>query len=121
MTQQRSVEQKVADTVMTFNALQAEVVTPAMRGMIDKLTNFPAPELPSREDLNAMEPEVQVAVVNSYERQMRSYASLIEGGMAVARLVAAGERTAMLAAAILNQSGVVKPVFTQPTDGGEEV
>ena len=93
---QRTVEQKVGDTVAAYNALRDEVTPTPMRSLINKMAEVP------------MGPDSDVA----------AYASLVQASLALARVVAANDRAAMIAAAMITQSGVSRPLVS--TDGDIE-
>lgn len=85
MTLHRSNEQKVADTATVFNALRDEITPAPFRNLINKMVEFPVTE----------------------GTDMAAYASLVQASMSIARIVAANDRQALLAAAIITQSGRV--------------
>jgi len=90
MTQNRTVAEKVSDAIRVYDQLRAEITTPEMRALITKMTSMQ----PGEKD------------------DMAAYAALVQASLQLARVVAANDRTAMLAAAMLTQSGVSRPVIT---------
>lgn len=89
MSTNRTVAQKTADTLVAYEALRAELTPVQMRELITKMTS----QTPGEGD------------------DIAAYTSLVQASLHLARVVAANDRTAMLAAAMLAQSGVARPVF----------
>jgi hypothetical protein len=90
----RTVEQKVGDTAAAFNALSADITPEPLRWMVTDLTSVDITET----------------------TDVAAYASLVQSSIHVARIVAANDRAAMLAAAMITQSGVARPVVTTEGD-----
>lgn len=84
MPQPRTLDQKIGDTVQAFAVLRDEVTPPSFRGLINKLTEVPV----------------------GPDTDMVAYASLVQGSLHLARIIAGNDRNAMLAAAIITSSGV---------------
>lgn len=89
MAQTRTVEQKVGDALEVFNALRAELTPEPMRALVTKMTSIPMGE----------------------NTDVAAYASLVQASLHIARVVAANDRFAMIAAAMLTQSGVSRPII----------
>jgi hypothetical protein len=87
MAQHRTNDQKVADVKYVFDLLRDEVTPPILRQMMAAMT----PKDPT-----------------NFEQNL----AFLQGSFQLARLISANDRAAMIAAAMLTQSGVVKPVFT---------
>jgi len=94
--QSRTVQQKIGDTHTAFEALR-EVLTPdPMRALIGRMSEI------------GSNPDEKVDIA--------AYASLVNGSLALARIVAANDRAAMLAAAMITQTGVSRPVFNTESE-----
>lgn len=91
MPQPRTVEQKVGDASVAFTALRDEITPPPFRNLINEMTSYPVTE----------------------GTDMVAYASLVQASMGIARIIAANDRAALIAAAMLTQSGgVTRPTWT---------
>lgn len=95
MPRPRTTGEKIADTVTAFNVLRDEVTPQPMRDLINGMTSIPT------EGADAA-----------------AYASLVQSSIHLARIVSANDRAAMMAAAIITQSGVSRPTL-DVIDGGE--
>ena len=102
MTQNRTVEQKVGDTVRAFNALREEVSQPELRALFTK----------TMETANSVLAEIKPDSELSAAGALASYQALVQDTILIGRQLAANDRAAMIAAAILMQSGVVRPIIT---------
>jgi hypothetical protein len=96
----RTVSDKIADTRRAYEAFRDELTTPDLRAML-LLTTGP----------EAQAQMVKVAESGDYE----SYRQLVQTSLSAQRIVSGNDRAAMLAAAMVTQSGVVKPVI-DPSD-----
>ena len=94
MTQTRTANQKANDCLAVYGRLREELTPTQMRTLITKMTE--------------MQPDDKA--------DMAAYTSLVQASLHLARVVAANDRTAMLAAAMLTQGGVSRPVI----DASEE-
>ena len=99
----RTREDKVGDLKWAFDMLRMELTPQTMRDFITKLSTTPAPEpITGSED---------PAIIMANSKALEAYAALVQSGMAVGRMVTANDRTAMIAAAMMMQSGVSRPVI----------
>lgn len=89
MTQTRTIEQKVGDATAVFNALRAELTPEPIRALVTQMTTIPVTET----------------------TDIAAYAAMVQASLHLARVVSANDRTAMIAAAMLTQSGVSRPTF----------
>lgn len=94
MPQPRTVEAKVGDAIAAFNGLRDEVTPPPLRALIQKMTEVPMTE----------------------GTDVAAYASLVQSSIHLARIIAANDRATMIAAVMLTQSGVSRPII----DTGED-
>lgn len=89
MATTRSVNEKVSDTLRAFETLRHELTPDAMRALIKRMSE--------------QQPDDTLDVAG--------YASLVNASMQLARVVAANDRAAMMAAAMITQSGVSRPIL----------
>lgn len=89
MAQPRSPEQKAADAQKVFDLLKDSVTPPGMREVLGRMTEAQ-----------------KVAEVGD----VQAYAALVQAALQLQRVVAANDRTVMLAAAILTSGGVARPL-----------
>ena len=94
MPRPRTTTEKVADTVVAFTVLRDEVTPQPMRDLINGMTNIPM------EGADAA-----------------AYASLVQSSIHLARIVCANDRAAIIAAAMLTQSGVSRPIIGEDAGG----
>jgi hypothetical protein len=88
MATNRSVPQRVSDWVTAYSAIRDEVTPPSLREVINKMFDIPT------EGVDA-----------------GAYASLVQSSLHLARIVAAGDRTSAVVAAMITQSGVSRPTI----------
>lgn len=89
MTQNRTVQQKAGDTLRAYELLRGELTPQSMRALVDKMTS--------------QQPDEHTDIA--------AYASLVNAAMVLAREVGKNDRAAMLAAAMITQSGVARPII----------
>jgi hypothetical protein len=95
----RTLPEKVGDWGAAFNAMRDEITPPVFREIMTKLTSLPAPpEGAGLADFN-------------------EYITAVNASLGIARIVAANDRAAAMAAAIITQSGVVRPTVDISEDG----
>lgn len=88
----RSPGQKASDAREVFLLLRDEVTPPIMRELLDSMTNAQ-----------------KQAAVNMGDAQ--AYAALVQAALQLQRVIAANDRTVMVAAAMLTASGVSRPII----------
>ena len=91
-TTARTATQKAADTVTVFEEFRDQLTSAQMRDVLSKMTGAQ-----------------MVATASSGDVQ--AYAALVEASLRLQGVVSSNDRAAMLAAAIVTQSGVVRPVI----------
>lgn len=91
MATHRTNEQKVADVAVVYNALREELTPNVLRLMMQAMT--PQDVTDAQQNL-----------------------VFLQGSFQLARLISANDRAAMLAAAMLTQSGVARPVIADEGD-----
>lgn len=97
MSNVRTPQQKADDARAVFLLLRDEVTPPIMRELLDSMTNA------------ASQSAAQVGDV-------QAYAALVQASLQLQRVIAANDRTVMVAAATLTASGVSRPMI----DAGDE-
>jgi hypothetical protein len=97
MSNVRTPQQKADDARAVFLLLRDEVTPPIMRELLDSMTNA------------ASQSAAQVGDV-------QAYAALVQASLQLQRVIAANDRTVMVAAAVLTASGVSRPML----DTGDE-
>ncbi len=102
-TPQRTIEQKTGDAVQVFNVLRVELTEETLRNLSKQVIDVGAVLL----EAIAKDPTGPSA-----DQSLRQYASLVQDSVLLSRVVAGNDRTAMIAAAMLTQSGVSRPNFT---------
>ena len=93
MAANRTPDEKAADAKRVFDLLKDEVTPPIMREVMLDMTNA----------------ERQAAAATIGDAQV--YAALVQAALSLQRIVAGNDRMVMMAAAILTQSGTVRPVI----------
>lgn len=93
MTTNRTPQQKALDAVEAYNVLFEAMVVPEFQAVIHNLGTIPAPK-----------PEDGIAGFNEY-------VTAINASLQISRIARADARAAMQAAAIITQSGVVRPII----------
>ena len=93
MATNRTVTQKTNDALAAYARLREELTPTAMRALITKMTE----QTPGEGD------------------DIAAYTGLVQASLHLARVVAANDRAAMLAAAMLTSGGVARP-FEVPSD-----
>lgn len=90
MATPRPLTEKVGAWKQAYDAIREEITPPAMRTMLQNMT--------------AANPAAEVG-------DIQAYAALVQASITLARLVSANDRAAAIAAAMLTQSGVSRPVI----------
>lgn len=94
----RTPAQKAADTATVYDTFRDLLTTDTMRNVLGDMTNAQMQAAASVGDVQA-------------------YASLVDAALKLSRLVAGNDRAALLAAAMVTQSGIVKPQLEVVEDG----
>lgn len=102
MTVNRTVEEKVGDILKAYNAISAELTEPTLRHLSQQVIDVGA---------LLLESIAQDPTGPSADQSLRQYASLVQDSVLLSRVVAGNDRSAMIAAAMLVQSGVSRPVI----------
>jgi hypothetical protein len=97
MTTQRTPAQKALDTLSVYEQFRDAITTERMRGLLNDMTGEQMQDVAKSGDVQA-------------------YAALVQASLSLQKLVSANDRAALLGAAIVTQSGVVKPVFEGDND-----
>lgn len=92
-TQQRSITDKIADARRVAEAFRDDMTPDKMRDMVAMVTDQ----------------QHQAAA----EGNVEAYAELVRASIGLMEIMYRNDRAALLAAAIITQSGVVKPVITE--------
>lgn len=95
--QGRSVAEKIGDTRQAWEAFREELTPQAQRELLEKMTG----------------PEARAAVAAAAATDPRSYAAIVRASLDLYAIIAANDRMALMAAATITQSGVVKPVIEE--------
>lgn len=99
MSTTRTVQEKTGDWYGAFVDIRAAITPDAFRGLIDFLGSY-------KVDENGKDAEGKpVDVV--------AYASLVQASIHLARIVSANDRAAAIAAAMLTQSGISRPIIEE--------
>ncbi len=93
MTTSRTPAQRAADVVTVYEELRAQLTNAETRAILDGM----------RESGLIM--QQKAADAGDYQ----GYAGLVQASLNLQKLISANDRAAMLAAAIVTQSGVVRP------------
>lgn len=101
MTQNRTVDQKAADAVRAYKLLREEVSQPELRAMFTK----------TMETANGALAEYDPASEVAAAKALATYHALVQDAILIGRQLAANDRAAMMAAAVITQSGVSRPVI----------
>jgi len=95
MSTGRSLTDKIADTLRAYEVLREPLTNPDLTAILQKMTG----------------PDAQAAVAAAGDPN--AYVALVQASLSLVRTLAANDRTAMMAAAIITQSGVVRPVLEE--------
>lgn len=98
-TPQRSVSEKATDLLTAFNIIRDEITPPEFRAVIHNVTQVP--------------PATEEEGVEGFNR----YVNALNASLGVSRVVMANDRAALLAAAMITQSGVSRPVISTDEEG----
>lgn len=90
MAYQRTVSDKIGDTIVAFSAFREELTPENMRSVLENMTG-----------------SQQQAAAQAGDAQ--AYAALVQASLSLQRLVFANDRAALIAAVMLTQSGVSRP------------
>lgn len=93
MSRDRTVTEKTEDAVTAFNILSSEITPPQFRDIVNALQAIP--------------PATPEEGVEGFNR----YVNAVNASLGIARVVMANDRAAMIAAAMLTQSGVSRPII----------
>lgn len=86
----RTPAQKAADTVSVYEVLREQITHETMRTVLGNMTGA----------------QMQATAESG---DVQAYAALVQASLSLQKVVSANDRAAMLAAAIVTQSGVVRP------------
>lgn len=103
MARERTVTEKVADAMTAFEAFRYELTPPALRTMMEQLTAATPQDHESLNDLDAIQ----------------AYLGQVNAAVGASRLVFANDRAALIAAVMLTQSGVARPMLDVVDGGGD--
>lgn len=106
MSQNRTVEQKVGDTARAYQALRDEVSAPELRAL------FTQTQETANTVLASIEPNSEMSAAGA----LAQYQALVQTALSIGRVLAANDRAALMAAAVITQSGVVRPILEDPTE-----
>lgn len=87
---QRTPAQRAADTISVFEQFRDQLTKEDARNILTEMTT-------------------RMATEASLAGDVQAYANLVQSSLSLARYIGANDRAAMLAAAIVTQSGVVRP------------
>lgn len=104
MPQPRTIEQKTGDAVSVFNVLREEVTDPGLRRLSTQVIDIGAALLE------------KIKTEDNPAQALREYTALVNDSVLLSRVVAGNDRAAMIAAAMLTQSGVSRPTITLDED-----
>jgi len=93
MSTGRTLTDKIADTRAAFAILREEITPTAMREVLEDMTS------------------AQRQLAAAQDGDAAAYAALVQASLQLHRAIAANDRTAMIAAAMLTQSGIARPVI----------
>ena len=89
----RTITDKIADTRRAFEVFREELTPPIQRETLTKMTG----------------PDALAAIAAT--GSIEAYEKMVQSSLSLARLIAANDRAALLAAAMVTQSGVARPVI----------
>ena len=88
----RTPRQKAADTITVYEDFRDQLTVAQMRTVLENMTGAQMQATASSGDVQA-------------------YAALVQASLSLQRVVCANDRAAMIAAAIVTQSGIVRPII----------
>ena len=97
----RTPRDKARDAQAAFALLREDLTDSKLRSMFDK----------TMETANAVLATITPDSEMASTQALGMYKALVDDTILIARIVAANDRSAMLAAAIITQSGVARPVI----------